>query len=175
MTATAALGTSGLTALVLACVIQHACSARHGERPDALPSLAATDAAPHAGPDGGDGSTCRLTRAQRTFVGFSDGMSLDDFELAAFEAERIVAALQTQLCELDDRLDEDGALRAALRTGSIEITAITFTQDDASAADVQVHAIVDADAGGAPQQPGSWLLDVMRIAGSWQIVKVTPA
>lgn len=163
---------------LLACVVQHVgCSARHGERPDAVP--VAVDAGAEAGSDAGEqDASCRVRRAGRIFVGFSQGMSLDDFELAALEAERIIAALQAQLCVLDDTLDVDGSLRAALRTGAIEITSIVYTQDDAGAADVQARTVQGDAASSVIQQDAAvstWSLRLMRTAGVWRVVSTGPA
>jgi hypothetical protein len=168
-----------LGALALACcAASHlACGARHGERPDAVPSTIGADAAAQAGADGGrDTPRCRVQRAQRTFVGFSDGMSLEHFELAAFEAERIVVAVQAQLCELDSALDPDGGLRDALRDGAVELTSIVFTQDDAGAADVQVRRVRDENAAMALEDPAivTWSLGLTRTGDGWRVVAVVP-
>jgi hypothetical protein len=177
--ATSAAGRRVLAALALSCCAATplACGARHAEHPDAVPSTIGADAAAQAGADSGrDSPACRVRRAERTFVGFSEGMSLEDFELAAVEAERIVLAVKAQLCELDASLDAEGSLRAALDDGAIELTSILFTQDDAGAADVRARWVPDEGAPVTLEDPAAlaWSLRLTRMADGWRVVAVVP-
>jgi hypothetical protein len=165
--------------LVLATWFAHylGCSARDGRRPPAAaprPSAATTGSAAAAGASSPARPSCRVRRAPRTFVGFSAGMSLEHFELAAFEAERVLTAVEIQLCDLDAALDPHGSLRAAVRDGAIELAAVVFTQDDAGAADVHARELGDAPASpvAAPQGTPSWSLRAMRTADVWRVVAV---
>jgi hypothetical protein len=173
----AGCGLLGALALGCCAATHLACGAQHGERIESVPTTVGADAATQAGADGGrDSPACRVRRAERTFVGFSDGMSLEDFELAAFEAERIVLAVKAQLCQVDAALDADGSLRAALADGTIELTSIVFTQDDAGAADVHARWVPDASATDAGGSAGpSWSLRLTRMADGWRVVAAVPA
>jgi hypothetical protein len=101
-------------------------------------------------------------KASRVYVGFSEGMTLADFELAAFEAERITAAL-LRLCEPDKRAT-DSHLRDALATGALEITAIDFLRDDAGAAHVRLRRpepFADSE---------RWRLELTRAPAGWLLL-----
>jgi hypothetical protein len=102
-------------------------------------------------------------------------MSLDDFELAAREAERILKLLRTSLCALPAGCDAGGSLRATLAAGTqLEIAAIYFTRDDATRADVNVQTAAAAgDADTAPAQ--RWVLKLERSAQGWRVASVVPA
>jgi hypothetical protein len=162
-----------LTAAVIAGYGAAACGAHRAARPDPAPLAAASDASAGHAAAGEGGRDCRVQRAARTYVGFSDEMSLDDFELAALEAERILLAIKTQLCEFSDAHDRDGSLRSALQTSAVEVTSIAFTEDDAGAADVRIRLLVTDIAPGEANDPAerpSWLLELVRGAGGWQVV-----
>jgi hypothetical protein len=163
-----------IATLLSACGAVVACGSMHAERPDPGPGASPTDASSHRGAGDAAASACTVRRAARTYVGFSANMSLDDFELAAFEAERILAALAVQLCELTDAVDADASLRAALQLRTLEVTSIVFTQDDAGGADVGVRLaarerVPGGDASDAGERP-TWLLELVRVADDWSIV-----
>lgn len=138
-----------------------ACSARPTERP----AIADTAGAER------ERNTCSAPRkASRLYVGLSEGMTLDDFELAAYEAERIAAALLL-LCEPGAQT-ADSDLRTAF-AGALEITAIEFVRDDAGAARVRLQrpepprteGSAEPDLRGAAQE--SWRLEVTRTPAGW--------
>jgi hypothetical protein len=151
-----------------------ACGSKHAGRPDPRPAVSPADASANGGAGDAAASACAVHRAARTYVGFSENMSLDDFELAAFEAERILAALAVQLCESTEAVDTDGSLRAALPLRTLEVTSIVFTQDDAGGADVSVRFAAPESASGADASDAgvrpSWLLELVRVASDWSIV-----
>jgi hypothetical protein len=153
------------------------CSSRHAERPDPAPSAdaaAAVDRRDGGSHDSGSADCQVPRRAPRTFVGFSENMSLDDFELAATAAERILAMLEAELCALSPEQDPEGSLRAALAAGvQVQITSVELTLDDATAADVTVRIEPDPDAGTA-QPLSTWTLQVVYDGQSWQIHSVMP-
>lgn len=112
-----------------------------------------------------------LPRAQRTFIGFSEGMSLDDFELAAIESERAMDLVQRELCARADELEPSGALASELAAGRLELFEVLFVRDDASAADVGLRPLAGLDAGAG----GGYRVAVERSADTWRIVSVTRA
>jgi hypothetical protein len=112
---------------------------------------------------------CPVHRAERTFVGFSDEMSLEDFELAAIQAERILDAVKTQLCSSLDARSPDGTLSTALELGGVEVTSIVFTRADAGAADVRVRPAAKPADDDAVEHPG-WQLELVEREVGWQIV-----
>jgi hypothetical protein len=176
-----------LAIVLSACGAVLACGGTHAARPQSRPAVSRADAFAEGGAGGAATSACTVHRAARTYVGFSENMSLDHFELAAFEAQRILAALAVQLCELTDdespprsagavptTVDADGSLRAAMQLRTLEVTSIVFTQDDASGADVSVRfASRESASGGGASDAGerpSWRLELVRRADDWSIV-----
>ena len=153
-------------AALAACGAGAAASRDGGTAPDtdaATPAPAAVDAAQPASEP-----PC-VARATRIFVGFSEGMSLDDFELAATESERVMQRVQSELCERAGELEPTGALGADLAAGTLELFEVQFVRDDASAADVGLRRADAPDAG----TNGSYRLALERIAGVWRLVTVT--
>lgn len=146
--------------LLRATLLLSACSAQPAERPE----IAST-----AGVERERDPCTPPRKAARLYVGFSAGMTLDDFELSAFEAERIAATL-LRLCERDEQT-ADADLRAALATAGLEITAIEFLRDDAGAARVRLQR---AAAGGS-EAPEAWQLDLTRTPAGWRLLSATPA
>jgi hypothetical protein len=117
---------------------------------------------------------CRRPRkAPRTFVGFSDDMSFEDFELAAYEAERILSLVGAELCMITEAEDSAGSLRAALGAGArVEIIAVHFTHKDAGAADVHVRLLSDGGSGAGAGTVAQWLLRLDRQEDAWRIESV---
>jgi len=185
-----AIGARPFRQAAIAAALAHwacACSTGPLQRPDPAPSP--TPAASASGGTTEAPPACSVRRAARIYVGFSPNMSLDDFELAAFEAEQILAGLGAQLCALSDEHDREARLRGALHAGALEATSIVFTRDDAGAAAVRVRRAppdispprsagemppIDgaADARATLELP-TWLLELVRTSASgWQVVSV---
>jgi hypothetical protein len=130
-------------------------------------------AAAQATPDQGSlASACGVRQARRTFVGFSDEQSLADFDLTAREAERVLAAVKVELCQLGKAQDKDGTLRAALSGGIVEITAVRFRRGDLASAVLNLQTAPPEGA-----EPSAleirWLVNVKRVADAWQVVSAT--
>jgi hypothetical protein len=122
-----------------------------------------------AGAAARDGSKrCDVRQAPRTFIGFADGQTLDDFEATAIEAERLLATLGVVLCGLSEEQDAQGTLRAALAEGAVEITAVRFTLADLTTADVELRSATESgtDGGAEPR----WLVRCERAGNAWRIV-----
>jgi hypothetical protein len=112
-----------------------------------------------------DGQSCRPPRpVARTYVGFPEGRDwAGDFEPAALEASRILAATQAQSCQLTLREDESGTLRDALQSSPVAITAVLFERGDFATARVQMQHLGDAES--------RWSVQVVRAReGDWQVV-----
>jgi hypothetical protein len=109
-----------------------------------------------------------VKQAARTFIGFAEGQSLDDFEATANEAERVLRAVKKQLCRLDAQ--HDNGLRAgSLTQGGLTITAVKFTTADLSAADVELKRAEDLD-NDVPSQR-LWLVRMQRSAAAvWSVL-----
>ncbi len=149
-----------------------ACATGAAQRPEPAPlptTLDRSASGQAAAPCASD-----VRRAARTYVGFSANMSLDDFELAAYEAERILAGLGAQLCALTDAQDRDGSLSAAVHARALEVTSIVFTRDDAGAAAVRVRLPAVGSDARATVEHSAWLLELTRTENGWQIVSAIP-
>jgi hypothetical protein len=138
---------------------------------------AALDAAVNEGGD--DASGCLPPhQAPRTWVAFSEGMmGLEDFSLAAYESERILAMLPEKLCALTPEQDPEGSLREALAARlQLEIFKIEFTRDDAGSADLYLRVVSEAtestaaDAGAPP----SWVVRLVRDLLGWRLLSARP-
>ena len=164
------IGRQAIALAIAACAT--ACVTRPAQRPEPahLPTTVDRSAS------GATQAPCAsdVRRAARTYVGFSANMSLDDFELAAFEAERILAGLGVQLCALTDAQDRDGSLRAAVRARALEVTSIIFTRDDAGGAAVRVRVAAIGSDRRATVDLSTWLLELTRTTNGWQVVSATP-
>jgi hypothetical protein len=117
------------------------------------------------------GAGCGVHQAPRTFVGFAERQTLDDFERTAAEAERLLAAVKLELCALKSAQDRDGTLRAALSGGQVEITAVRFTRKDLTSANVDVRTLApdgSADTGSEVH----WLAHVKRRKADWRVESV---
>jgi hypothetical protein len=108
-----------------------------------------------------------VRQASRTFIGFAEGQNLQDFEATAVEAERVLRAIKTQLCRLDQQRDQ--GLRAASLAGSgVEISSVRFTLADLSGADVEVKW--GAQDGGELVDPELlWTLRMQRTGVAWNV------
>ncbi len=122
-------------------------------------AVASPASAPRAG--------CRVRQAQRTFVGFAEHQSLDDFEATALEAERVLHMLKAELCRPHAASSSDPKLRAAIGAGLLEITAVRFTRADLSAATAELREP-------EPATQARWLLQCARTDTGWQIVSTQP-
>jgi hypothetical protein len=118
---------------------------------------------------GADTSGCGVRQAARTFVGFSDEQSLDDFDLTAREAERVLAAAKVELCRLGPSRDKDGTLRAALSGGIVEITAVRFRRGDLTSAVLNLQT-APADDGEPSALEIRWIAQAKRVANAWEVV-----
>ncbi|MFI5308646.1 MAG: hypothetical protein ACHQ53_14900 [Polyangiales bacterium] len=110
-----------------------------------------------------------VPRNAHTYVGFSAGMTLDDFELAAYEAERILAMIERELCSRANALAPNGTLAAGLSARRLELFEVLFVRDDASAADVGLRALDDT----TPHSSTGYRIAVERTNDEWAIVAVT--
>ena len=108
------------------------------------------------------GRRCRVPRAPRTFVGFDDHMSVATFELAAREAQRVLAMLDARLCAQASALDPSGVLGAGLRARTLELFEIRFVRADASMAQVRLRAIEGST-------PSHYEVDVTRRSDQWAV------
>lgn len=138
--------------LWLACAAPPAPAAEHAQKP---PQAAAPRPA-----------RCGLVRrAERTWVGFADGMTPDDMFPAGMATSEIVHALDAAICALQ-RGEKAPALRAestrlrdcAANGGRFEITKVLW-QDVAL-----THAHVELHAGSS-----SWMANVVRREEQWRI------
>jgi len=118
------------------------------------------------------GAGCKLLQATRTYVGFSEDMTLADFELAAVQSTELLHTLKARLCARAPELDPSGALLRDLRAQRIEVYEILFTAANASAADVGLRAIESGDDAGASGK-GYRLRAEVRISG-WEILSASP-
>jgi hypothetical protein len=118
---------------------------------------------------------CGVRHAVRTFVGFGDGMELDAFELAAYEAQRVSHMIDVRLCARAPALDRSGALHAALHARTLELFEIRFVRADASMARVGLRPIVAPSA--VTSQAAAYTLTVTRQPDpeGWQLVSASVA
>jgi hypothetical protein len=106
-----------------------------------------------------------VRRAERTWVGFAEGMTPDDMMPAGLAAGEVVHALDAALCGLR-RGAEPAALRAQserLRTsaadgGGFEVTQVLWQDAALTRAEVELHA-----------RSASWLASVVRDEERWRI------
>lgn len=112
-----------------------------------------------------------LVRSARSFVAFSEGMSLDDFDLAATESKRLMAVAEDTLCLRASELEPSGALAADLAAHRLTLFEVVFVRDDASAADVGLRRI------DGPEDPrGDYRVAAVRTAqDGWRLVSVSLA
>jgi len=116
----------------------------------------------------GQHATC-LARARRSFVGFSQGMSLEDFDLAAREAENVMALTERALCQQASALEPSGRLAADLGAHRLVLFEVLFVRDDASVANVGLRR-TDAPEGDVR---GAYRVAAERSAEQgWQLVGV---
>jgi hypothetical protein len=164
-------------ALVAACGA--GASANHGAAPRAEPlysgqqtidAQAQQDARnPHASAGHGTGSSC-LTHVDRTFVGLSAGMSLDDFESVAAQSKRVMNLIEHDFCRVAPTLDASPALAAELGARTLEMYEVLFVRDDASAADVGLRQTGEGE-DVAPR--GRYRVATERGPEGWRIVAIT--
>jgi hypothetical protein len=108
---------------------------------------------------------CVVRQAARTFVGLPD---LNNFEVTAREAERVLQMAKLELCQLDAAQDKDGTLRAALSGGVVEIMAVRFDGDELSRAVLEVQTVpVDGSKPSALET--HWRVHAERVADEWQV------
>ncbi|HKU37798.1 MAG TPA: hypothetical protein VJR89_06620 [Polyangiales bacterium] len=110
-----------------------------------------------------------VRRAQRTWVGFAEGMTLEDMVPAGQAAGEVVRALDATLCAYS-RGEQPAALRnqraglqnSTARGAKLEVTKVLWQDTELTRAQVEVHAQAPAD--------GSWLASVVWIEQrGWQI------
>ncbi len=114
-----------------------------------------------------------MTRAPRTWVGFAEGMSLNDMVPAAHAAAAVVRALDAALCDLIERgmgvpvLVLHGAqLRAyAADGGAYEVTKVLWQDDALTRADVELQRRTVP----APAPAPAWRASVVRQGGAWSV------
>jgi hypothetical protein len=130
----------------------------------------AGDATSAAEAPAGASAGCVVRQSPRTFVGFADQQSLDDFDRTAAEAERVLAMTKVALCRLSARQDRDGTLRAALSGGVVEITAIRFQHKNLASAVLNVQTAPADGTASASALETRWLLKVERTGTDWGVV-----
>ena len=109
-----------------------------------------------------------MPKSERYFVAFSEGMSLQDFELAAKEAKRIMTLTTQTLCERADALEPSGALSADLGAQHLEAFEVRFVRDDAGAADVTLRSLDSPE-----DQRGVYRVAVERTQQGWRLTGVS--
>ena len=122
---------------------------------------------PASSPRPAKSAACPLT-SKRYFVAFSDGMSLEDFDLAAQEAKQIMALTELLLCERADALEPSGALSADLVAQHLEAFEVRFVRDDAGAADVGLRRLDSPN-----DERGVYRVAVERTEQGWRLTGVT--
>jgi hypothetical protein len=115
-----------------------------------------------------DAAGCVVRQAARTFVGFGDKQSLDNFDLTAREAERVLAAAKVELCQLGPAQDKDGTLRAALSGGVVEVTAVRFSNADLTSAALNLQT-APPDGAGSSALEIRWIAQFKRAANDWHV------
>jgi hypothetical protein len=111
-----------------------------------------------------------VRQAERTFIGFAEGQSLDDFEATASEAQHVLRAVRSQLCRLDQQRD-NGLRTASLESTGLQITAVRFMLADLSAADVEVKAgAQDPIQAQAKAGETVWNVRMQRSGPAWRVL-----
>jgi hypothetical protein len=115
-----------------------------------------------------DHGRCSMQQDKRVFVGFSDDMTLDDFESAAAQAERLLAVARRQLCALPQAASEP-ALHAALAAhAAVNITELTFESRELRGARVKLERTAPADAAAQPRAAARWVARFERDRETWR-------
>jgi hypothetical protein len=108
-----------------------------------------------------------LQPSTRRFVGFSHGMSLGDFDLAARESKQIMVLVAQTLCARAQELEPSGALAKDLAAHSLELFEVQFVRDDAGAADVGLRDIESPT-----DERGLYRLAMVRGDRGWELIAV---
>jgi hypothetical protein len=117
----------------------------------------------------GPGSSC-LAHVDRTFVGMSAGMSLDDFEGIAAQSKRVMTLIERDLCRVAPTLDASPELAGELSLRTLELYEVLFVRDDASAADVGLRRTGEGE-DVAPR--GRYRVATERGPEGWRIVSIS--
>jgi hypothetical protein len=127
-------------ALLAACGAGASASTRSSTEPSQDPD--GLEGAAQAGvtDEGTQHASC-LVRSQRSFIGFSEGMSLDDFDVAATEAKQVMALAEDMLCQQANALEPSGKLARDLAAHQLTLFEVRFVRDDASAADIGLRRL----------------------------------
>ena len=159
-------------ALVVACGAGASASTRSDIEPTQVPSapggLEGSGYGEQADEDT-EHATC-LVRSPRSFIGFSEGMSLNDFDLAATEAKHLMVRAEDVLCQQANALEPSGKLATDLAAHQLTLFEVVFVRDDASAADIGLRRF------DAPEddERGDYRVAAERSAEQgWQLVGVT--
>lgn len=116
---------------------------------------------------------CDVRREKRIFVGFSDDMTLDDFEAAAIHAERVLDRVPVDVCQAWASASPavkpalSPVLRGVITAGArLSATQVRFTNRRL------VSALVHLAASGAERAPTQWLAHLQRTGNDWHVLRV---